>query len=164
MGGSGRGWDGHLVEITGRGLVASSVGGFVSGSLGGLSGPAGGTIAETLWRPVEGLVAKDASTLIGSASAAGGSGVSSMIGGHDLTWQDLAFSSEFGGVAVHLPAVHHRFESSNMEALRKMPYTQPQTGSGLFTKQPNSVGLWGSAATGAAVGGAGDALWQMFHG
>jgi len=109
-------------------------------------------------------VAKGASTLIGSASAAGGSGVSSMVGGHDLTWQDVAFSSVSGGVSVHLPAVDHRFESSNMEALRKMPYSQPQTGSRLFSKQPNSVALWGSAASGAAAGGAGDALWQMFHG
>jgi hypothetical protein len=151
-------------QVTGRGLLAASVGGFVSGSLGGLSGPAGGTIAETLGRPVGGIVAKGASSLIGSASAVGGTGVTSMIDGHDMTWKDLAFSTVSGGASVHLPAAHPRFEQTNMEALRKMPYTQPRTAGGLFSTQQNSVALWGSATSGATVGGAGDALWDLFGG
>ncbi|PYY46543.1 DUF6531 domain-containing protein [Curtobacterium sp. MCBD17_023] len=151
-------------QVTGRGLVASSVGGFVSGSLGGLSGPAGGTIAETLGRPVEGFVAKGASSLIGSASSVGGAGISSMIDGHDMTWQDMAFSTISGGGSVHLPAVRPQFEQTNMEVLRKMPYTQPRTADGLFSSQQNSVALWGSTASGATVGGIGDAVWEMFSG
>lgn len=90
--------------MIGRGLVAYSLGGVVSGSVGGLSGPAGSTIAEKWGRPVERLVAKGTSSLIGSASAVGGSEVSSRIGVHDMTWQDMVFSAVSAGGSVHLPA------------------------------------------------------------
>lgn len=51
-----------------------------------------------------------------------------------------------------------------MEALRKMPYTPPRTADGLLSTQQNSIALWGSAASGAAVGGAGDATREIISG
>lgn len=143
--------------ITARGLLGSAGGGFLAGSVSGLAGPAGGSIAEHLGRPVESLVSKLGTSAVGSVGSTAGTTLDHWISGEDMSWNDVIWSTASGAAAPHL-SFGEKYTQTNFDALRKVPYTQTQTWEGLTGSGRNAVALRGGAAIGAAVGAGGDAI------
>lgn len=149
--------------ITARGLLGSAGGGFVAGSVSGLAGPAGGSIAEHLQRPVESVVSKLGTSAVGSMGATAGTTVDHWISGEDMSWNDVIWSTASGAAAPHL-SFGEKYTQTNFDALRKVPYTQTQTWQGLTGSGRNAVALRGGAAIGSAVGAGGDVIHDSVSG
>ncbi|MBT1605905.1 DUF6531 domain-containing protein [Curtobacterium flaccumfaciens] len=149
--------------ITARGLLGSAGGGFVAGSVSGLAGPAGGSIAEHLQRPVESVVSKLGTSAVGSVGATAGTTVDHWISGEDMSWNDVIWSTASGAAAPHL-SFGEKYTQTNFDALRKVPYTQTQTWQGLTGSGRNAVALRGGAAIGSAVGAGGDVIHDSVSG
>ena len=143
--------------ITGRGLLASAGGGFVSGAVGGLAGPAGGSIAEKLSQPVSGIVSKLGTSGVGAVSSTAGTTVDHWISGEDMSWNDVIWSTTSGAALPHV-SYGEKYSQTHFDVLRKVPYTQTQTWDGLRGSGRNAVALRGSALMGAGVGSGGDVI------
>lgn len=150
--------------ITARGLLGSAGGGFVAGSVSGLAGPAGGSIAEhvaqKLQRPVSAAVSTLGTSAVGSIAGTSGTTVDHWISGEDMSWNDVIWSTASGGLAPHL-SFGEKYTQTNFDVLRKVPYTQTQTWSGLTGSGVNAVALRGSAVIGAGVGAGGDVVHDL---
>ena len=149
--------------ITVRGVAGSAVGGFVSGSVGGLAGPAGGSIAESLSRPVAGGVSRAATSLVGAGAGMSGTAADHLVTGEELRWSDLALSGAGGASLSHVP-LHRRLELTNAEVLRKFPYAQTQTLSGLVGGGRNAIALREGAMVNGLIGGGFDTVTDSVFG
>lgn len=139
-----------------RGLAGSVVGGTVSGAVGGLAGPAGGTLARaggygayTLTaagaRPT--LQAAGAITLLGSGGAIAGTVTDKFISGESVSWGDVGWSGLTGGALTHLPG-----GPSVSSTLQQAARTNVSTVTGLMSGGPNSLALVRSSLFGATTG------------
>jgi hypothetical protein len=138
-----------------RGLAGAMVGGGVSGAIGGLAGPAGGTLARASGyaanSPAVGIIARAPAllrmTALGSGGGVAGTAADKAISGEQLHFGDVVWSAATGGGLTHIPG--GPFPSST---LSQAAWTNPSTLSGL-RGGVNGRALIRSGVIGASVGG-----------
>src|SRR5699024_5095805 len=138
-----------------RGLMGAVTGGTVAGSIGGLAGPAGGTISREL-----GTHPAITSTAINATSGFGGSVVSDVVSGRPVSLSNAALAAggstithQIGSGLGKIPAVDPLVNQHGVNYMTKMGSFHPRTVSGaLDMTQRNSMALWGSSTSGAIIG------------
>lgn len=138
------------------GLLGAVTGGTVAGSIGGLAGPAGGTISREL-----GTHPAITSTAINATSGFGGSVVSDLVSGRPVSLSNAALAAggstithQIGSGLGKIPAVDPLVNQHGVNYMTQMGSFHPRTVSGaLDMTQRNSLALWGSSTSGAVIGG-----------
>jgi RHS repeat-associated protein len=138
-----------------RGLAGAMVGGGVSGAIGGLAGPAGGTLARASGyaanSPAVGIIARAPAllrmTALGSGGGVAGTAADKVISGEQLQFGDVVWSAATGGGLTHLPG-----GPSQSSTLAQAAWTNASTLSGL-RGGVNGTALIRSGVIGASVGG-----------
>ncbi len=139
-----------------RGLAGSMAGGGLSGAIGGLAGPAGGTLAKVAGHNAYSLArggqqtgqAFARQTGFGSGGAVVGTVADKAIAGEQVHFGDVAWSAASGGLLTHLGG-----GPSQSSTLSQAARTNVSSWSGLARGGANGSALVRSAALGAGVGG-----------
>lgn len=141
-------------QYNGRKLLGTVVGGGISGAIGGLSEPVGGTVAkEYLGKKATGLAAKAISTGETFTSGVTGNVADQIISDRHV---DIAQAGIAGvrtvGVDKTAGRIYHKFqgtESIGTTTLKQTSYFGTRTVHGLLDLSKNNTqALWGSAMTG----------------
>jgi RHS repeat-associated protein len=144
-------------------------GGGFAGAVGGLAGPAGGTLARGMSFSASGLGAKVGTAAISGVGAGVGSMLENMVSGDPVDPAKAGITGLFGagasgissGIAAGASALPPGripvLSQHGVDTLKQMPYFAPRTMSGMFNpQQTNTAGLWNGGTAGAAVGFGGD--------
>jgi len=152
----------------GREFVSTMAGGTVAGVIGGLAGPAGGTIGQKL-APMtndllsSGVIARGSSLLLSGGGSAAGSVTQDLVGGHAVDGQKALVS---GGIGSLASAATDALPFNNMQGvntLAQMKVAHPRSLSGAFDLSlDNTAALWRSAGSGAAIGETASWLGSQF--
>lgn len=135
-------------------------GGGFAGAVGGLAGPAGGSLARGMSLSSTGVVAKAGTMAISGVGAGTGSMLENVVAGDPIDPAKAGATGLFGAGAAAIPVGRiPAFNQTGVSTLRQMPYFAPRTVNGMFNyNQTNTVGLWGGAFGGGTVGFGGDQL------
>ena len=135
-------------------------GGGFAGAVGGLAGPAGGSLARGMSLSSTGVVAKAGTMAISGVGAGTGSMLENVVAGDPIDPAKAGATGLFGAGAAAIPVGRiPAFNQTGVSTLRQMPYFAPRTMNGMFNyNQTNTVGLWGGAFGGGTVGFGGDQL------
>ncbi|WP_186329211.1 hypothetical protein [Arthrobacter sp. U41] len=135
-------------------------GGGFAGAVGGLAGPAGGSLARGMSLSSTGMVARAGTMAISGAGAGTGSMLENVIAGDPIDPVKAGATGLFGAGAAAIPVGRiPAFNQTGVSTLRQMPYFARRTANGMFNyNQTNTVGLWGGAFGGGSVGFGGDQL------
>jgi hypothetical protein len=144
-------------------------GGGFAGAVGGLAGPAGGTLARGMSFSASGVGAKLGTAAVSGVGAGVGSMLENVVAGDPVDPAKAGITGLFGagtsgissGIAAGASALPPgRFpvlSQHGVDTLRQMPYFAPRTMSGMFNpQQTKGAGLWNGGTAGAAVGFGGD--------
>lgn len=141
-------------QYNGRKLLGTVVGGGISGAIGGLSEPVGGTVAkEYLGKKATGLAAKAISTGVTFTSGVTGNAADQVISDRhvDITQAGIA-GVRTVGVDKIAGRFYHKFhgaESIGTTTLKQTSYFGTRTVHGLLDLSKNNTkALWGSAMNG----------------
>lgn len=141
-------------QYNGRKLLGTVVGGGISGAIGGLSEPVGGTVAkEYLGKKATGLAAKAVSTGVTFTSGVTGNVADQVISERHV---DIAQAGLAGvrtvGVDKTAGRIYHKIhgtESIGTTTLKQTSYFGTRTVHGLLDLSKNNTkALWGSAVNG----------------
>ncbi|WP_180936510.1 hypothetical protein [Nocardioides ungokensis] len=139
----------------GAGRLGAAAGGGVGGAIGGAAGPMGGTIARQLGQKATGLLATSVTGGINFAGGFGGSVVASTVAGQPVSLSGAALSGTVNAGGGYVGG--HFFPGRGQTTLSQMSYFGTRTGGGVMNLGAvNTQALYGSAFTGAAIGGTAD--------
>ena len=138
----------------GWGFAGSMAGGFVAGSVGGLAGPAGGSIARSFGQTATGGLSKISTISLSAGGGAAGSITTDLVGGKDVNLRNAGVSALSGGMASAIPVDKIPGVGMNgVSTLRQMPNFHPRTLGGAFdVARTNTNGLWSEAFTSSSAG------------
>ncbi|AXJ10163.1 DUF6531 domain-containing protein [Arthrobacter sp. PM3] len=163
--GAGASAAGYLVQNGGRinngwDFAGKVAGGGFAGAVGGLAGPAGGSLAKSMSFASTGLVARGSTAAISGVGSATGSMLENVVAGDPVNPTKAGVTGLLGAGASALPLGQVPiFRQNGVSTMRQMPYFAPRTWDGMFNfNQTNTVGLWGGSLAGATVGYGGDTL------
>ena len=139
-------------------FAGSIAGGGVAGTVGGIGGPAAGTLATKVGGTATGWQAQVMSAGFNGVGAAGGSVVGDVVGGNDVHLGNAALGGLIGGGVsgvANIAAPNIPFTTmKGSNTLAQMPSFHPRSASGAFNfSQHNTQGLWGGALFGEAADG-----------
>ncbi|MDY0945537.1 DUF6531 domain-containing protein [Frigoribacterium sp. CFBP9039] len=135
-------------------FAGAIVGGGVSGSVGGLAGPAGGTIARNLGHTATSGLATASTVVLNGVGSSAGTAVQSIVAGEDVNPLEVAVNGVVGSGLSALPLDRVIPGQHGVNTLAQMPYFSPRSLTGaLNLGAHNTAGLFGSAVGGTVVGG-----------
>jgi len=138
-----------------QGALGAAAGGGVGGAIGGAAGPMGGTIARQLGQKATGLLATSVTGGINFAGGFGGSVVASTVAGQPVSLSGAALSGTVNAGGGYVGG--HLFPGRGQTTLSQMSYFGTRSGGGVMNLGAvNTQALYGSAFTGAAIGGTAD--------
>lgn len=145
----------HVGQFNGRDFAGALGSGFVSGAIGGLAGPAGGTIARAVGQKATGFLARGSSLGISAVGGAGGSVAGDVIAGRpvDPLVTGVNAVAGAGGDLATIGLGKLGYGMSGVDTLKQMPVAHPRTLEGAFDlNRVNTRGLWFTGTAGNVVG------------
>lgn len=146
-----------------QGFLGAVLGGLGSGAIGGIAGPAGGTIAKQLGAKATGPLANRAAFAINTAGGTGGYWVNAAITRDPNANAGWSLAAGLGNGAGGFWG-SKTFSSPNMTTLSQISSFGPRTTSGVINLQgANTRALWGQAGVGTAVSGTESGVDTLVH-
>ncbi|WP_144760259.1 DUF6531 domain-containing protein [Curtobacterium sp. 9128] len=154
--GSGVSYVAHNPDWTPRGLVGNMVGGGIASGIGGIAGPAGGTLAKVTGSSATSRVASAwGATVAGGGSMLGGY-TGNTIAGDQTSGLDLLWNGAAGAGGTLIPG-----GPKQASTLNQFGRFNPSSVDGVFSTGANALRLWSSAGVGAGVGFGVDGLHEV---
>ena len=144
-------------------FAGSIAGGGVAGTVGGIGGPAAGTLANRMGATSTGWQAQVMSAGFNGVGAAGGSVIGDVVGGNDVNWQNAGWSGAVGGITSGIVGAGSSGLPIGMhgtDTLKQMPSFHPRSFEGAFNmSQVNTRQLWITSGIGELANWGSDAVF-----